>query len=94
MQHNQHDAAGPRGAALSYLSDWLEVQSLTNLARFAGRPAQQLREVLVTEAMKEAAMEYVYSLYDPLMSTHLLEEIFRIMIVLQSKAQADPQGPL
>lgn len=30
-------------------------------------------------------MEYVYSLYDPLMSTHLMEEVFRIMAVLQPK---------
>ena len=68
------------------LSDWLETQSLADLARFAGRPPQELQQVIVTSAMTESAMEYIYSLYDPLMSTHLLEEVFRIMAVLQPKA--------
>lgn len=70
---------------MSVMSDWLRAQSLTDLARFANRSPRELDEVIVTDAMTEAAMEYVYSLYDPLMSTHLLEEIFRIMAVLQPK---------
>lgn len=73
---------------MSDLPDWLETQSLENLARFVDRPPQELEEVIVTNAMTEAAMEYIYSLYDPLMSTHLLEEVFRIMAVLQPKVPA------
>jgi|GEM_PF-2214062 hypothetical protein len=65
--------------------DWLALQSLSDLARFANRPPEELGQVIVTSAMTEAAMEYIYSLYDPLMSTHLLEEVFRIMAVLQPR---------
>ncbi len=68
---------------MSDLSDWLEVQSLTNLSRFAGRPVEQLHQVIVTEAMKDAAMEYVYSLYDQNITTFLLDDIYRIMSVLR-----------
>ncbi|WP_144114459.1 hypothetical protein [Pseudomonas tremae] len=67
------------------ISNWLNEQSLADLARFAGRPPSELSQVIVTEAMKNAAMEYIYSLYDPLISTHILEEVFRIMAVLQPK---------
>jgi hypothetical protein len=70
------------------LSNWLTAQSHANLARFAKRSPQELEQVIVTCAMTEAAMEYIYSLYDPLMSTHLLEEVFRIMAVLQPKVLA------
>lgn len=75
------------------LSDWLETQSLADLARFADRPPQELKQIIVTNAMTEAAMEYIYSLYDPLMSTHLLEEVFRIMAVLQPKVLAKTEAP-
>lgn len=68
------------------LSDWLTAQGYADLARFAGRSPQELEQVIVTSAMTEAAMEYLYSLYDPLMSAHLLEDVFRIMAVLQPKA--------
>lgn len=67
------------------MSEWLYEQSLADLARFAGRPPNDLRQVIVTDAMKNAAMEYIYSLCDPLISTHILEEVFRIMAVLQPK---------
>jgi hypothetical protein len=73
---------------MSDLTDWLNAQNLADLARFASRPPQELGQVIVTSAMTEAAMEYVYSLYDPLISTHLLEEVFRIMAVLQPKSLA------
>lgn len=79
------------------LSDWLTAQGHADLARFAERSPQELEQVIVTSAMTEAAMEYIYSLYDPLMSTHLLEEIFRIMAVLQPKrlvCQAEPDASL
>ncbi len=75
------------------LSDWLETQSLADLARFADRPPQELKQIVVTNAMTEAAMEYIYILYDPLMSTHLLEEVFRIMAVLQPKVLAKTEAP-
>jgi len=64
------------------LSDWLESENLANLARFAKRPAEQLRRVIVSEAMKDAAMEYVYSLYDQNITTFMLDDIYRIMSVL------------
>jgi len=64
------------------LSDWLESESLANLARYAGRPAEHLRCVIVTEAMKDAAMEYVYSLYDQNITTFMLDDIYRIMSAL------------
>ncbi len=67
------------------LSDWLTAQGYADLARFAERSPQELEQVIVTSAMTEAAIEYIYSLYDPLMSTHLLEEVFRIMAVLQPR---------
>jgi arginyl-tRNA--protein-N-Asp/Glu arginylyltransferase len=70
---------------MSDLSDWLTEQNLAGLARFTNRPPQELGQVTVTDEMTGAAMEYVYSLYDPLMSTHLMEEVFRIMAVLQPK---------
>ena len=75
------------------LSNWLTAQSHVNLARFAERSPQELEQVIVTSAMTEAAMEYIYSLYDPLMSTHLLEEVFRIMAVLQPKHLVCQAGP-
>ena len=68
------------------MSNWLEVQTLANLARYADRPPQELDQVIVTSGMTEAAMEYVYSLHAPLISIYLLEEVFRIMAVLQPKA--------
>lgn len=68
------------------MSNWLEEQSLANLARYAARPPQELDQVIVTSCMTGAAMEYVCSLHDPLISTYLLEEIFRIMAVLHPKA--------
>jgi hypothetical protein len=70
------------------LSEWLTEQNLADLARFASRPPEELRKVIVTDVMTEAAMDYIQSLYDPLLSTHLLEEVFRIMAVLQPKDQA------
>ena len=90
MHNHSHDAVGPREAIVSDLSDWLEGESLANLARFAGRPAQQLRRVIVSETMKEAAMEYIYSLYDQNITTFLLDDIYRIMSVLQP-ADLEPQ---
>jgi arginyl-tRNA--protein-N-Asp/Glu arginylyltransferase len=84
--HNQlHEAAGPPEKVMSDVSDWLNAQSFADLARYAKSSPQELEQVIVTDAMTEAAMDYVYSLYDPLMSTNLLEEIFRIMAVLQPK---------
>ena len=68
------------------MSDWLETQNIANLARFANRSPQDLEQVIVTRAMTEAAMEYIYSLYDPSISTNLLEEVFRIMAALQPRA--------
>lgn len=85
--------AVPQEVSLRELSDWLAAQSLADLARFADRPPQELGRVIVTDAMTESAMEYIYSLYDPLMSTHLLEEVFRIMAVLQPKALECRQLP-
>lgn len=67
---------------MSDLSDWLTEKNLAGLARFTN---QELGQVTVTDEMTGAAMEYVYSLYDPLMSTHLMEEVFRIIAVLQPK---------
>lgn len=67
------------------MSDWLETQNTANLARFAKRAPQDLEQVIVTRAMTEAAMEYVYSLYEPSISTDLLEEVFRIMAALQPR---------
>jgi hypothetical protein len=90
--HNQlHEAAEPLEKGMSDLSDWLSAQSLIDLARYANRSPQELAQVIVTDAMTEAAMDY--SLYDPLMSTHLLEEVFRIMAVLQPKALELQQSP-
>lgn len=77
------------------LSNWLTAQCHVNLARFAERSPMELEQVIVTSAMTEAAMEYIYSLYDPLISTHLLEEVFRIMAVLQPKhlvCQVEPDA--
>ena len=73
--------------------DWLQEQNLADLARFAGRPPTELRQVIVTETMTEAAMEYIYSLHDPLMSTHLLEEVFRVMAVLQPQVRVETEAP-
>jgi hypothetical protein len=67
------------------MSDWLETQNTANLARFAKRATRDLEQVIVTRAMTEAAMEYVYSLYEPSISTDLLEEVFRIMAALQPR---------
>lgn len=67
------------------MSGWLEEQNLAELSRHAGRSITELRQVLVTQAMTEAALSYVQSLHDPLLSVHLLEETFRIMVVLQPK---------
>lgn len=78
---------------MSDLSDWIEAQSLGEIARFAQRPLQELRQVIVTDTMKDAAMDYIHSLYDPLMSDSLLEDIFRIMAVLQPKRLECPEGP-
>ena len=39
-------------------------------------------------------MDYVYSLHDAMMSAWLLEEIYRIMAVLQPKALAETAMPL
>lgn len=92
--HNQpHEAVKPQEASVSDLSGWLENESLANLARFAGRPAQQLRRVIVSEAMKDAAMEYVYSLHDQHITAFLLDDIYRIMSALQP-ADLAPQGEL
>jgi hypothetical protein len=74
------------------LSGWLSEQNLADLARFASRPPQELRQVIVTDAMTEAAMDYIQSMYDPMLSTHLLEEVFRIMAVLQPKVLAGSAG--
>lgn len=52
------------------LSDWLTLKSLTDLARFADSSPQELGRIVVTDRMTEAAMDYVQSLYDPLMSTY------------------------
>ncbi|WP_434695130.1 hypothetical protein J3P89_17935 [Pseudomonas sp. Z1-14] len=49
---------------MSDLSDWLSAQSLADLARYAKKSPKDLEQVIVTEAMTEAAMEYVYSLHD------------------------------
>ena len=76
------------------MSDWLEAQNLANLARYANRPPQELEQVVVTGGMTEAAMEYVYSLHDPLISTYLLAEVFRIMTVLQPKVLVDREQRL
>ena len=85
--HNQlHDAAWPQGTAMKEMSDWLETHNIANLARFANRSPQDLEQVIVTRATTEAAMEYIYSLYDPSISTNLLEEVFRIMAALQPRA--------
>jgi len=70
---------------MSEMSDWLMAQSLIDLARFANRSPRELEQVIVTDAMTGAAMEYVYSLYEPHLSSNLLEEVFRIMAVLQPK---------
>lgn len=75
------------------LSDWLNEQTFADLARFASRPPLELRQVIVTDTMTQAAMEYIYSLNDPLMSTHLLEELFRIMAVLQPAVRERSEGP-
>lgn len=68
------------------ITDWLETQSLANLARYAKKPIQDLRKIIVTEAMTEAAMDYIYSLHDSQVTTFFLEEVFRIMAALQPKA--------
>ena len=93
MQNNQHDAAMLQERYMSERMDWLTARSLSDLARFAKRPPRDLEKVIVTGAMTEAAMEYIYSLYDPSMSSDLLEEIFRIMAVLQPKAPEHLTSP-
>lgn len=75
------------------LSDWLESENLASLARYAGRPAERLRCVIVSDAMKDAAMEYVYSLYDQNITTFMLDDIYRIMSVLHP-ADLAHQGEL
>ncbi len=78
---------------MSERMDWLTARSLSDLARFAKRPPRDLEKVIVTVAMTEAAMEYIYSLYDPSMSSDLSEEIFRIMALLQPKAPEHLTSP-
>lgn len=78
------------------LSDWLESESLANLARYAGRPAEHLRCVIVTKAMKDAAMEYVYSLHDQNITVFMLDDIYRIMSALHPEdleGQAELPSP-
>jgi hypothetical protein len=75
------------------LSEWLSEQTFADLARFASRPPLELRQVIVTDTMTQAAMDYLYSLHDPVMSTHLLEELFRIMAVLQPAVRECSEGP-
>lgn len=77
---------------MSEIANWLEAQILSELALFAGQSPDELRQVIVNRAMTDAALDYIQSLYDPMMSTGLLEEVFRIMAVLQPKAPEDPQG--
>ncbi|RMS45728.1 hypothetical protein ALP71_200124 [Pseudomonas coronafaciens pv. garcae] len=67
-------------------SSWIDEQAMANLARFANCTPAELSKVIVTEVMVEAAMEYVYSLYDPLVTNLLLEDIFRIMTAHQPRA--------
>lgn len=76
------------------VTDWLEEQNFAELALHANRPPGELRQVIVTPVMTEAAMGYIQSLYDPLMSVGLLEEVFRIMVVLQPQALATKARPL
>ena len=70
-------------------SAFIEEQAMANLARFADCTSTEISNVIVTDVMVEAAMEYVYSLYDPLITTLLLEDLFRIMSVHQPKAPVE-----
>ncbi len=70
------------------LSDWLETQSFADLARYAKKPTEELRQVIVTETMVDAAMGYFSALYDADLNTQVLEDLFRIMAVLQPKGPA------
>ena len=94
MHNHSLDAVGPREARVSGISEWLEAQSLAGLAQYAKKTPEELRRIIVTEAMTDAAMEYIYSLYDPLITAGLLEEVFRIMAVLQPKVLEGPVMPL
>lgn len=78
---------------MSEISDWLDTRNFADLARHAGKSPNELRQVTVSPEMTEAAMGYIQSLYDPLMSIFLLEEIFRIMAVLQPKAPEHLTSP-
>lgn len=79
---------------MSDLSVWLKAQGLADLARIANRSPEEMGRVIVTDNMKAAAMGYFQSLYDPLISPDFMEEIFRIMAVLQPKAPAMTATPL
>lgn len=75
-------------------SSWIRVQSIANLATFSGGTPQELHSVVVTDVMVEAAKEYFYSLYDPSFTDTIIEDLFRIMSVLQPRAQAVQAEPL
>ncbi|MFV9536286.1 hypothetical protein ACNUI4_32400 [Pseudomonas aeruginosa] len=50
-----------------------------------GRPIEELKQVVVTELMVKAAMDYVLGLWDRDVDIFLLEDVFRIMAVLQPR---------
>ncbi len=67
------------------MANWMEEQRLKGLSCHAKRPVSELRKVVVTDRMLEAATDYLCHLYDDDWNNIVLEDIFRIMAVLQPR---------
>lgn len=67
--------------------------SMRELSMSTGRPIEEFKQVVVTELMVKAAMDYVLGLWDREVDIFLLEDIFRIMAVLQPRPLDTPKLP-
>ncbi len=65
--------------------------NMRELSMSTGRPIEELKQVVVTERMVKAAMDYVLGLWDRDVDIFLLEDVFRIMAVLQPRPLDTPE---
>lgn len=67
------------------MSNFACESNMKELSMSTGRPIEELKQVVVTELMVKAAMDYVLGLWDRDVDIFLLEDVFRIMAVLQPR---------
>lgn len=81
---------------MRHVSDSLDAQRWEAMARYANSEPSELKSIIVTDSMREAADRWLMDMHDISLSPDIFNDVFRLMLALHPRRvrQASPAQPL